>query len=147
MFVICFVFQFFYGLVVYVFCGVFFFFKQKTAYERRISDWSSDVCSSDLPEDGMAAKESKRKEKARLMAEVIEAVAQTQAATSAATGRLHGAEGAASGRRALLRQLEQQPGLTVPDTSGARRGGKACVGTGRSRSSPYPYKPNNNKHK
>src|SRR3546814_20856055 len=27
---------------------VFFFFKQKTAYELRISDWSSDVCSSDL---------------------------------------------------------------------------------------------------
>src|SRR3546814_8768718 len=30
----------------FVFC--FFFFKQKTAYEMRISDWSSDVCSSDL---------------------------------------------------------------------------------------------------
>src|SRR3546814_10119117 len=29
-------------------CLVFFFFKQKTAYEMRISDWSSDVCSSDL---------------------------------------------------------------------------------------------------
>src|SRR3546814_5782326 len=31
-------------------CSVFlvFFFKQKTAYEMRISDWSSDVCSSDL---------------------------------------------------------------------------------------------------
>src|SRR3546814_8729845 len=28
--------------------GSFFFFKQKTAYEMRISDWSSDVCSSDL---------------------------------------------------------------------------------------------------
>src|SRR3546814_12659745 len=28
---------------------VFFVFKQKTAYEMRISDWSSDVCSSDLP--------------------------------------------------------------------------------------------------
>src|SRR3546814_1625353 len=31
------------------FC-LFFFFKQKTAYEMRISDWSSDVCSSDLRE-------------------------------------------------------------------------------------------------
>src|SRR3546814_102808 len=30
------------------FCCIFFFFKQKTAYEMRISDWSSDVCSSDL---------------------------------------------------------------------------------------------------
>src|SRR3546814_3991558 len=29
----------------------FFFFKQKTAYEMRISDWSSDVCSSDLDAD------------------------------------------------------------------------------------------------
>src|SRR3546814_19209353 len=31
---------------------VFFFFKQKTAYGMRISDWSSDVCSSDLPKRG-----------------------------------------------------------------------------------------------
>src|SRR3546814_1160419 len=31
-----------------VFYFYFFFFKQKTAYEMRISDWSSDVCSSDL---------------------------------------------------------------------------------------------------
>src|SRR3546814_2001115 len=34
-----------YGHLLYCF---FFFFKQKTAYEMRISDWSSDVCSSDL---------------------------------------------------------------------------------------------------
>src|SRR3546814_9860362 len=33
-------------ICIVVFC--FFFFKQKTAYEMRISDWSSDVCSSDL---------------------------------------------------------------------------------------------------
>src|SRR3546814_20288042 len=31
---------------------IFFFFKQKTAYEMRISDWSSDVCSSDLTLSG-----------------------------------------------------------------------------------------------
>src|SRR3546814_10542651 len=37
------------SLVLGLFLGlVFFFFKQKTAYEMRISDWSSDVCSSDL---------------------------------------------------------------------------------------------------
>src|SRR3546814_10318856 len=39
-------------VVVHYCCGIlcvsFFFFKQKTAYEMRISDWSSDVCSSDL---------------------------------------------------------------------------------------------------
>src|SRR3546814_5894318 len=34
---------------------VFFFFKQKTAYEIRISDWSSDVCSSDLGDNDGAA--------------------------------------------------------------------------------------------
>src|SRR3546814_2592147 len=33
---------------VFLVCFLFFFFKQKTAYEVRISDWSSDVCSSDL---------------------------------------------------------------------------------------------------
>src|SRR3546814_9163818 len=35
--------------VVWICVCCFFFFKQKTAYEMRISDWSSDVCSSDLP--------------------------------------------------------------------------------------------------
>src|SRR3546814_8696211 len=47
--------------VLYVFCYcvivfLFFFFKQKTAYEMRISDWSSDVCSSDLVRDRAAAR-------------------------------------------------------------------------------------------
>src|SRR3546814_14397824 len=38
------------GSAVVVWSDLFFlFFKQKTAYEMRISDWSSDVCSSDLP--------------------------------------------------------------------------------------------------
>ena len=35
-------------VVIMVFCVVFFFFKQKTAYEIVSRDWSSDVCSSDL---------------------------------------------------------------------------------------------------
>src|SRR3546814_6697398 len=34
--------------IVLYFCFLFFFVKQKTAYEMRISDWSADVCSSDL---------------------------------------------------------------------------------------------------
>src|SRR3546814_8135730 len=38
-----------YCLFIFIYIFVFFFFfKQKTAYEMRISDWSSDVCSSDL---------------------------------------------------------------------------------------------------
>src|SRR3546814_4373852 len=50
---------------------VFFFFKQKTAYEMRISDWSSDVCSSDLiprdsvpPEMGVELKQTNRSRRA-----------------------------------------------------------------------------------
>ena len=35
----------------FLFCFVFFFFKQKTAYEIYQCDWSSDVCSSDLASD------------------------------------------------------------------------------------------------
>src|SRR3546814_3786326 len=35
-------------VILVLYDGFFFFFKQKTAYEMRISDWSSDVCSSDL---------------------------------------------------------------------------------------------------
>src|SRR3546814_7095870 len=43
----CFCYLFLY--FVFSYCvPMFFFFKQKTAYELRISDWSSDVCSSDL---------------------------------------------------------------------------------------------------
>src|SRR3546814_3684511 len=38
----------------------FFFFKQKTAYEMRISDWSSDVCSSDLMANTKSAKKAVR---------------------------------------------------------------------------------------
>src|SRR3546814_4397963 len=40
---------------------VFFFFKQKTAYDMRISDWSSDVCSSDLQVCQMLFKDLERR--------------------------------------------------------------------------------------
>src|SRR3546814_21147716 len=46
----------------------FFFFKQKTAYEMRISDWSSDVCSSDLHD-------TRRQGELRCNAQLIEQVA------------------------------------------------------------------------
>src|SRR3546814_9644005 len=45
-------------------CSLFFFFKKKTAYEMRISDWSSDVCSADLLQthrDSYAKRQSPRK--------------------------------------------------------------------------------------
>src|SRR3546814_5312668 len=44
------------NLFIVVLCR-FFFYKQKTAYEMRISDWSSDVCSSDLRDHFDAAPE------------------------------------------------------------------------------------------
>src|SRR3546814_3791464 len=40
-------------LILCVYSFFVFFFKQKTAYEMRISDWSSDVCSSDLPHNAV----------------------------------------------------------------------------------------------
>src|SRR3546814_20901289 len=43
----------------------FFFFKQKTAYEVRISDWSSDVCSSDLAEQALEQALQQRAEYAK----------------------------------------------------------------------------------
>src|SRR3546814_16218629 len=63
---------------------VVFFFKQKTAYEMRISDWSSDVCSSDLA--------------ARLAAALEEAVGDQRILANAR----HGAAGAAHADRPIL---------------------------------------------
>src|SRR3546814_2733780 len=65
-------------------CIVIFFFKQKTAYEMRISDWSSDVCSSDLIggrlDDSQAAGD----------VEVDVAAGVTQAAARVQYGQHHG---------------------------------------------------------
>src|SRR3546814_7243710 len=47
---------------------LFFFFKQKTAYEMRISDWSSDVCSSDL--DGGGSRQPRSRRHARTHQEI-----------------------------------------------------------------------------
>src|SRR3546814_6106763 len=87
----------------------FFFFKQKTAYEMRISDWSSDVCSSDLE---MAARLDAIEGGTAGLAKLEAAVAESASAyTHAAT--------ALSDRR-----------------SDERRVGKECVSTCRSRWSP-----------
>src|SRR3546814_7903282 len=53
MYVVSVLFSFVFVVVVIMFC---FLFKQKTAYEMRISDWSSDVCSSDLLLDRSGAR-------------------------------------------------------------------------------------------
>src|SRR3546814_1288958 len=98
---------------------VFFFFKQKTAYEMRISDWSSDVCSSDLKM--VVVHRAKRADWALPKGkpepdEPIEATALREAMEE--TG-FNLKLGAYSGR------------------SEERRVGKECVSTCRSRWSPY----------
>src|SRR3546814_20013323 len=95
---------------------VCFFFKQKTAYEMRISDWSSDVCSSDLGEQ-LVEHRSARAPAQRVRPVAVEHVL----AHIEVEGReVDGAEGV--------------------DRSEERRVGKECVSTCRSRWSPYHYK-------
>src|SRR3546814_1329644 len=101
-----------------LFC--FFLFKQKTAYEMRISDWSSDVCSSDLRLKGLAGGHG--------------AIADNGYGAAFAAGHLgtqrHAEGGADGGRR-------------VADTEGVvgrsdeRRVGNECVSTCRYPWSPY----------
>src|SRR3546814_7972384 len=95
----------------------FFFFKQKTAYEMRISDWSSDVCSSDL----------RRLHAAKLHLHV----AIIEAEPLEAIGRHLAGERRIGGEKGRIRHQRR------PIRSEERRVGKACVGTCRSRWSPY----------
>src|SRR3546814_14241369 len=46
---------------------IFFFYKKKSAYEMRISDWSSDVCSSDLVDRGALDRQVQERQKAKEM--------------------------------------------------------------------------------
>src|SRR3546814_10160683 len=102
-------------------CTGFVFFKQKTAYDMRISDWSSDVCSSDLylnldeviriirEEDDPKAKMMKRWKLSDVQAEAI--------------------------LNMRLRALRKLEGIVIR-SSEERRVGKECVSTCRSRWSP-----------
>src|SRR3546814_2055687 len=97
-------------MIYYLLVFFFFFFKQKTAYEMRISDWSSDVCSSDLRDERRAGLDKYR--------------------------RHFSPESASSiGRR----PLRSYPAFAAASTmrSEERRVGKECVSTCRSRWSPY----------
>src|SRR3546814_5984364 len=102
-------------------CILFFFFKQKTAYEMRISDWSSDVCSSDLvPEASVPHMENQGPQR-------------TPIAQRKASNRISRRMGRCCSRTsgncccgALSRCRSEE-----------RRVGKECVSTCRSRWSPY----------
>src|SRR3546814_5307945 len=65
----------------------FFFFKQKTAYEVRISDWSSDVCSSDLRVEGARVPQPGRKARGAARGAVAGGNAPAAADRRAARGR------------------------------------------------------------
>src|SRR3546814_7645397 len=100
----------------------FFFFKQKTAYEMRISDWSSDVCSSDLTglyggaDWGITDYWLTSEQPVVLIATVEKAEALM---------------------RYLGPMLMARLSLLIIDRSEERRVGKECVSTCRSRWSPY----------
>src|SRR3546814_6103294 len=89
-----------------------FFFKQKTAYEMRISDWSSDVCSSDLP-DAFPARGGEPADRVDPACRPV--------------GREHADE----------RVADEVFLGNEADRSEERRVGKECVSTCRSRWSPY----------
>src|SRR3546814_9734473 len=93
-------------------CFLFFFFKQKTAYEMRISDWSSDVCSSDLPPQPCALCPVANHDLAAVVAE------------------------RSDGEESRCRNIDLRDDVTIL-RSEERRVGKECVSTCRSRWSPY----------
>src|SRR3546814_20355662 len=102
-------------------CVLFVCCKQKTAYEMRISDWSSDVCSSDL--------------RVRARSRLPKAWTRTEADTydRKESARLYAvATGVARDRPKVERDIELR--------SEARRVGKECVSTCCSRWSPSHYK-------
>src|SRR3546814_7222101 len=93
-----------------------FFFKQKTAYEMRISDWSSDVCSSDLT--------------------VNASEQQIGQALDRFVTRSRDVSALAIGADTRIRTVINEAVGNV--RSEERRVGKECVSTCRSRWSPYP---------
>src|SRR3546814_4943356 len=98
---------------------LFFFFKQKTAYEMRISDWSSDVCSSDLVGQWKRARYFPLGEET-----MRQAVDRECLAVRSAVGIFDAS---------TLGKIE----VIGTHRSEERRVGKECVSTCRSRWSPY----------
>src|SRR3546814_13376612 len=128
-----------------------FFFKQKTAYEMRISDWSSDVCSSDLPARSAHALLDRQV----CLSDPVGArscgagAADPRRAATVPEGRKLPLGGplppalrrkAAGGKAALRRPARNRPA----HRSEERRVGKECVSTCRSLWSPYHTKKKDN---
>src|SRR3546814_8335652 len=96
----------------------FFFLKQKTVYELRISDWSSDVCSTDL------------------LRAIVDQLGRTRRLTEQLLSLAHASQ-ADSPPRQLLDLNEVARNVVLQYRSEERRVGKECVSTCRSRWSPY----------
>src|SRR3546814_7392235 len=120
----------------------FFFFKQKTAYEMRISDWSSDVCSSDLMAVGQAAALPQRGQP-ELAGVVDQPLRIGERYPRHPRQRMFDEIEVAAGQRA-----QQQPGIEMPlrlqvgdqvsQRSEERRVGIECVSPRSARRSPEP---------
>src|SRR3546814_10907238 len=111
-----------FGIVV-VSVIVLFFFKQKTAYEMRISDWSSDVCSSDLQRESLSRAATWLSQKV-IRTEVSDPMSGFFAVS----------------RKAFEEALPNHSNVgfkIMLDRSEERRVGNECVSTCRSRWSPY----------
>src|SRR3546814_2773037 len=121
-------------LCVCLFC--FFFFKQKTAYEMRISDWSSDVCSSDLAKRSQLGAHYTDRDKIMMIvrpviiepleaewAEVREKIASAMDKVAAAKARVPKTQSEARKVFAAARRAEER--------SEERSVGKECVRTCR----------------
>src|SRR3546814_2151560 len=106
----------------------FFFFKQKTAYEMRISDWSSDVCSSDLAPYVRRLRAVERT--------VRSSKAQVKAIAACATPANSRLQERRKPRRCSHRDYFKWASNAF-SRSEERRVGKECVSTCRSRWSPY----------
>src|SRR3546814_18480327 len=106
---------------------LFFFFKQKTAYDVRISDWSSDVCSSDLgPGAGGGATGTMHRAWVCGLPGVGHGPLGLGAGGTGSVGGGTGPDAPGTGRLPAQRSSR----------SAARRGGKECVSTCRSRWAP-----------
>src|SRR3546814_20417895 len=111
-----------------------FFFQQKTGYEMRISDWSSDVCSSDL-------RRTLRHSGDRRAGSRCASAAAGKASPARPSGAVPSQPRCCAAARWKARRT---PSSETPFCRSAeRRAGKECVSTLRSRGSPY----NENKKK